>query len=442
MNPSPRGSSSSDATGSGLVAIPERATAGDGSALLVTINGPDRPGVAASLMELLHAAGASLQDVEQVFIRGHLTLALVAQCEDVPALEKELLYFGARNGYAVEFAAVDAASSQRSVVEVVSVLGHRIDPAAFGAVSAAIAGAGGNILKITRLSRYPVFCYEFRVDGADPQQLRAGLAEAARRESVDVAVQTEGIDRRAKRLVALDVDMTLIQDEIVDLLAEEAGCGEAVVALTERAMNGELDFEAALRARVALLKGTPATAMERVSERIRITPGARTFLTTLKRMGFHVIAISGGFTQVLAPLVEYLGLDGAHANELDIRDGVLTGSLVGPVMDRERKARVLVEESARLNIPIEQTVAIGDGANDVEMLNRAGLGVAFNARGVAREAADAELNVPYLDAILFMLGITRQEVEAARLTSPNPPPVDPDSPVEHGQPARDHPERR
>jgi phosphoserine phosphatase len=213
--------------------------------------------------------------------------------------------------------------------------------------------------------------------------------------------------------VVLDVDSTLIQDEVIELLAAEAGSLDQVRALTEQAMAGEVDFEDALRQRVALLEGLDLAALDRARGAMRLTPGARTFVRTLRRLGYTVGIVSGGFTHFTDRLAEELSLDHAVANQLEIVDGRLTGRVTGPVVDRRRKAELLAEFAAADGIPLSQVVAVGDGANDLDMLSAAGLGIAFNAKPVVQEAADTTVNVPYLDAILFVLGVTRDEVERA-----------------------------
>ncbi|HNH37616.1 MAG TPA: phosphoserine phosphatase SerB, partial [Microthrixaceae bacterium] len=230
---------------------------------------------------------------------------------------------------------------------------------------------------------------------------------------LDIARQPAGLERRAKRLVVLDVDSTLIQDEVIELIAAEAGCLDEVRAVTERAMSGELDFTAALTERVARLKGLEVDALDRARARMRLTPGARTFVRTLKRLGYTVGIVSGGFTHFTDGLAAELGVDHARANQLEVHDGRLTGRVVGEVVDRGAKARFLRSFAEAEGIPLSQTVAVGDGANDLDMLATAGLGVAFNAKPVVQEAADTTVNVPYLDAILFVLGVTRDEVERA-----------------------------
>ena len=264
---------------------------------------------------------------------------------------------------------------------------------------------------------------ELEVSGADPADLRVQLAAEAAHQHVDVAVQRSGLQRRAKRLVVMDVDSTLIQDEVIELIAAEAGCADEVAAITGAAMRGELDFEESLRARVALLAGLPETALATVRAQVRLAPGARTLVRILKRLGYRVAIVSGGFTQITDQLVADLGLDYALANTLEVVDGRLTGGLVGTVVDRAAKAAALERFARDSGVPVSQTVAIGDGANDLDMLGRAGLGIAFNAKEVVREAADAAVNVPYLDTILYLLGISREEIEEADAEAGTPTPA-------------------
>ncbi len=397
---------------------PDPSTA-HGASLLLRVSGPDRPGITADLMDVLERSGVEVQDVEQVLVRGHLILAVaLGDPGDGGAELRGVLDRLARSrDVHIELVAAPAPRSAHQLTEAVTVLGHELEtplsPAEIGAVAGGINAAGGNIDRIVRLARYPVYAYEFRVTGADPTALAKHLGEAAATHRLDIALQPEGLERRAKRLVVLDVDSTLIQDEVIELLAEEAGCVEEVRAVTERAMAGELDFTTALRERVRRLEGLDAEAIERARARMRLTPGARTFVRTLKRLGYTVGIVSGGFTQFTDGLAAELGLDHAHANVLEVRDGLLTGEVLGDVVDRAAKARLLRSFAELEGVPLSQTVAVGDGANDLDMLATAGLGIAFNAKPLVQEAADTTVNVPYLDAILFVLGVTRDEVEQA-----------------------------
>jgi phosphoserine phosphatase len=382
--------------------------------ILVRCTGTDRPGITTGLLGVLARSGAELYDLEQVVTRDRLTLDLLIGATSGDDVVKELLYHGWEHGLQLDFEVVEGAEEPRSRRRsVVTVIGQLLAPAALQAVTGAIALGGGNIDRIDRLSRYPVVSYEFVVVDGDVDAMRAALVDAASEHEVDVAIQRASLERRAKRLVVMDVDSTLIQDEVIELLAAEAGCAREVADITARAMAGELDFAASLRERVARLEGTPAEVLEDVRRKVRLTPGARTFVRTLKRLGYAVAIVSGGFTQVTDGLAEDLGLDHAVANTLEIVDGRLTGRVTGQVVDRAGKADVLRRIAAAEHIPLEQTVAIGDGANDLDMLAIAGLGIAFNAKPVVREQADTAVSVPYLDAILFLLGIRRDEVEAA-----------------------------
>jgi phosphoserine phosphatase len=258
-----------------------------------------------------------------------------------------------------------------------------------------------------------VCAFEFRVTGGDPTTLRSVLLDASAAHGLDVAVQPERLERRAKRLVVLDVDSTLIRDEVIELIADQVGCGAEVAAITERAMAGELDFEASLRERVALLAGAGLADLDAAAARVRLTPGARTLVATLQRLGFTVAVVSGGFHHVVDRLAADLGIEHVVANTLEVVDGRLTGGLVGAILDRAGKARELVRIAELERVPLEQTIAIGDGANDLDMIATAGLGIAFNAKPAVRAAADTALNVPRLDAILFLLGIHVDEIVIA-----------------------------
>ena len=388
--------------------------------ILVRISGPDRPGITAGLMDILATAGAGMQDVEQIVIRGTLELSLVISVPSGQDLVKELLLFGWENDVTVDFEVVDPSDGiTRKLGLIVTVIGHQIDPSEFGAVAAVVAAHNGNIERIFRLAKYPVWAYELLVTGPDLEGLRSALLDVAHTLVADLAVQREGLGRRAARLIVLDVDSTLIQNEIIDLLAEEAGQGPAVAAITERAMGGELDFRQSLEARVATLAGLESSAVERARSRVVLTPGARTFIRTLKRLGFRVAIVSGGFTNVTDLLAEELELDHAYANSLEIIDGRLTGRVVGEIVDRSAKAEILNRIADYEGVSLDQTVAVGDGANDLDMLNRAGLGIAFNAKALVQQAADTSVNVPYLDAILFILGVRREDIEAADEADPD-----------------------
>lgn len=388
--------------------------------LLVKVFGKDRPGLTTGLFSTLADFGVDVIDLEQLVTRGRIMLcALVTPpAGGAPGPEGELraTVHSWAEAQKLEAEIISGTGDNRPRREGrshVTVLGHPLTARAIAALSARITEAGGNIDRIFRLAKYPVTAVELAVSGVATEELRSELAAEAAVQQVDVAVVRAGLHRRAKRLVVMDVDSTLIQDEVIELFAAHAGCEEQVAEVTAAAMRGELDFAESLRARVALLAGLDAGVVEKVRAEVRLTPGARTLIRTLKRLGYQVGIVSGGFTQVTDDLVERLGLDFAAANTLEVVDGRFTGRVVGEIVDRAGKARMLARFAEQAQVPLEQTVAIGDGANDLDMLNAAGLGVAFNAKPVVRRAADTAVNVPFLDTVLYLLGVTREEVEAA-----------------------------
>jgi phosphoserine phosphatase len=397
---------------------------GTGTSVLITVTGPDRPGVSSVLFAALTRHGVDLVDVEQVVIRGRLTLGVVVEAHRDPeglqeAVEQAMASIAMQVHTTLEVR--DDPAVRRHSTHVVVVLGRPITARAFGSVAAALADVGANIDSIRRVADYPVTGLELMVspepgggsENYPPGTLRARLVEVARTAGVDVAVERAGLARRSKRLIVFDVDSTLVQGEVIEMLAAHAGAEAEVRAVTEAAMRGELDFAESLRRRVKVLAGLPETVLDEVAAQLELTPGARTTIRTLKRLGFRCGVVSGGFTRVIKGLVDELGLDFCAANELEIVDGRLTGNVVGEIVDRPGKAVALRRFADSFGVPLEQCVAVGDGANDIDMLSTAGLGVAFNAKPALREVADTALSHPYLDVVLFVLGITRDEVERA-----------------------------
>lgn len=384
--------------------------------LLVTVTGPDRPGVTSAVFDALSAPDVEVIDVEQVVIRGRLTLGvLVSAGHQESALAAAATAAGRELGMVVSCTSGHGDNAPRKGRALhVTLLGAPLRPLAVSSIATVLAARGANIDRIRRLSRYPVSTLELDVSGADDiDQLRRELSLEAATRGVDVAVSPAGLARRGRRLVVMDVDSTLIQDEVIELLAAHAGRAEQVAAVTERAMRGELDFAASLHERVAALAGLPESVFAEVRASVTLTPGARTLIRTMQRLGFSVALVSGGFIEVVEPLAASLGIRLVHANKLEVVDGHLTGRVEGEIVDRAGKAAALRRFAELEGLPLARTIAIGDGANDLDMLSAAGLGVAFNAKPVVRQQADTSVNVPYLDSVLFLLGITREEIEAA-----------------------------
>ena len=387
---------------------------------LITVTGHDKPGVTSALFEVLSGHEVELLNVEQVVIRNRLTLGvLVSAPLDVAegkVLRDEIE--AAIHGVGLDVS-IERSDDLRIIREpsthTIMVLGRPITAEAFGVVAREVAALGVNIDLIRGVSDYPVTGLELRVSvpAGIGGRLQEVLTRVAADVGVDVALEDYSIARRAKRLIVFDVDSTLIQQEVIEMLAARAGALDAVAAITDAAMRGELDFAESLHQRVGTLAGLPAEVLDEVAEAVELTPGARTTIRTLRRLGYHVGVVSGGFRQVIEPLAHELMLDFVAANELEIVDGKLTGRVIGQIIDRPGKAKALRDFADQVGVPMAQTVAVGDGANDIDMLSAAGLGIAFNAKPALREVADASLSHPYLDTVLFLLGVTRGEIEAA-----------------------------
>lgn len=388
--------------------------------MLITVTGADKPGVTSALFEVLSRHQIELLNVEQVVIRNWLTLGVMVsatrEVAETGAFPDEVKAAIHRMGLNVSIEGSDDSQIIREPsTHTIVVLGRPVTAEAFAGLAGQLAALGVNMDGIRGVSDYPVTGLELRVT-APPgigEQLRDTLTRVSADQRVDVAVEDTNLNRRTKRLIVFDVDSTLVQGEVIEMIAARAGAADAVAAVTGAAMRGEIDFAESLRQRVAALAGLPATVLDDVADELRLTPGAPTTLRTLRRLGYYCGVVSGGFCRVIEPLAEELELDFVAANELEIVDGKLTGRLAGPIVDRPGKARALREFADRVNVPMEQTVAVGDGANDIDMLAAAGLGVAFNAKPALREVADASLSYPYLDTVLFVLGVTRGEIEAA-----------------------------
>lgn len=390
---------------------------------ILTVVGPDRPGVTAGFFRVLTSYSVQLLDIEQSVFRGNLSLgALVGVAEEDIAplsagLEETLAAYGMR--VSVEADSKVSSTRPRSS-HVMVVLGRPLTAGHISRIGQTLADYDANIDTISGIADYPVTGVEFNITVSNPAPgggvpLRKALATLTREIGVDIAIERAGLARRSKRLICFDVDSTLIQHEVIEMLAVYAGREAEVAAVTERAMRGELDFADSLHERVKALAGLDASVIDRVARDIQLTPGARTTIRTLKRLGYKAGVVSGGFIQVIEPLARELELDFARANTLEIINGKLTGRVIGPVIDRQAKAESLKEFAWSSGLQLNQTVAVGDGANDIDMLSTAGLGIAFNAKPALRDVADTSVNHPFLDQVLFILGISRHEIEDADL---------------------------
>ena len=387
---------------------------------VVTTSGPDRPGVSAAFFTALAGHGVQLLDVEQTNFRGRLMLAaLVGMGPQVlTELERDLRAglweFGQR--VTIETSGDANSVSRPSSTHVVVALGNPVTAAAVSRLGEVLASFDANINVIRGIAQHPVTGLEFRITiphytPGDGTEIRKRLAELSAELGIDIAMEHAGLHRRAKRLVCFDCDSTLITGEVIEMLAAHAGREAEVAEVTERAMRGELDFEESLRERVKTLAGLDASVIDDVAASIELTPGARTTIRTLNSLGYRTAVVSGGFIQVLESLAADLQLDYVRANTLEIVNGTLTGRVTGKVVDRTAKADYLEEFAADSGLSMSQTVAVGDGANDIDMLSRAGLGIAFNAKPALKEIADASVNHPFLDEVLYILGIPRDEID-------------------------------
>jgi len=392
----------------------------DQERVLVTVTGPDTPGITAALTGVLASKGARLLDIEQVVVQGQLTLCLLVGLDSAPGsgepVLKDLLFTAKRMGLDLDFAVVSPDQNGHAGQSryAVTAIGDGLDAGGVHVIADVLARHGANIEQIRQLSGERLGSLEIIV-GLPPEP---GLASTLRRDlirvtadlDIDVAVQRERLTRRAKRLVIMDMDSTLIRIEVIDELAAMHGVGEQVSEITRRAMGGELDFEQSLRERVGLLRGLSVEKVHALAADLPITEGAREMLRVLRKLGFKTGVISGGFTFAAYALKDKLGLDYAYANELVEADGVLTGEVKQPVVSPQRKADLLDAIAQREGIALEQTIAIGDGANDLAMLERAGLGIAFHAKPRLREQADTALRAGGLDRILYLLGLHAHDI--------------------------------
>ena len=379
--------------------------------LILTFTGRDAPGITARISRALAQANVRLSDVEQVVVQGLLTLGFAVETEDEPALLKELLFIARELGLSLEYRKPEASPAEAPQRYALTLIARTLGPSQLQAVSEVLAAHGANIERIYRLSEGGLASVEFAISlQGDVLPLKRALLAAAGKGAFDCALQRETLLRRSKRLIVMDMDSTLIRIEVIDELARAHGVGDQVKAITRRAMAGEMDYDQSLRERVALLRGLDARVLYELAASLPLTEGAETLLRVLQRLGYRTAVISGGFSVAAEALQKRLGIDFAWSNTLEIEGGVLTGRVIGPIVNAQRKADILEELARRENVPLDQVIAIGDGANDLLMLQKAGHGIAFHAKPKLREAADTSISAMGLDAILYLLGITGRDV--------------------------------
>jgi phosphoserine phosphatase len=400
--------------------------------ILLTISGEDKPGVTSSITQILAGFQVNILDIGQAVIHNTLSLGILVEVpkeasESSPLL-RDLLFKAHELDMKVKFQPVsendyeqwvDAQGKSRHII---TLLARKITSTHIATVTDIAAKHGLNIDKITRLSGRVSLkegvdldeqkaCVEFSVRGAygDMDQLRREFLNTASELDVDIAFQEDDVFRRSRRLVVFDMDSTLIEAEVIDELAKEAGVGEQVIEITEAAMRGEIDFNESFKRRVGLLKGLDATVLERIAKRLPLTEGAEKLVSNLRALGYKTAILSGGFTYFAEGLQRKLGFDYVYANELDIVDGVVTGEVKGTIVNGDRKAELLKEIAAKEGIRLEQTIAVGDGANDLPMLSTAGLGIAFRAKPLVRQSAKQSISTLGLDGILYLIGFNDRD---------------------------------
>ena len=393
------------------------------SYLLLTVSGIDSPGITAELMGILANYPVQLLDISQAVIQKLLSLSLLLfipanQSDQITpllqALKNKALSLGLQlNSQSLNDSKALGQKTQTHPHYAVTLIADQISAQAFCRVAQVLARWNVNIDTIKKLSEDSFSCVEMQIStpqSIDPHVLRKELLEIASQESVDIALQAEGLYRRSKRLVVLDMDSTLIQGEVIDELAREKGVYEDVAQITHDAMMGTLDYDTSLKLRCEKLQGLTLNDLQRVYERIQITPGGSDLIQVLKKLGYKIAVISGGFTFMADRLKSRLGIDFAYANTLEIHNGVLTGKVIPPIVNAQRKADLLDVLAQQERISLDQVIAIGDGANDLLMLERAGLGIAFNAKPLVKQKADLALSQKNLKSILFLLGMTSREI--------------------------------
>lgn len=394
--------------------------------ILVTVRGADAPGITAQLTGLIaQDSSATLLDIEQSIVHKKLFLSLLLQFEKGSSsgqnLLKELLFAANDMHLELSFEVFDSKLlGETAPVHqyAITCVGQKIGAYPLHRIAKALARKGMNIDKVGKLTLHSMSSVEIVAHSPkqlDPKQVSKDLLQLSTELEVDVAIQRYDLLRRAKRMIVFDMDSTLVAQEVIDELAKEAGVAKKVCAITRKAMNGEMDFSESLKARVKCLKGLPESALDRVYKRLRLTPGTERLLAVLCHLGFKTAVVSGGFTYFTERLKARLNLNYAFANQLEIENGRLTGCVLGEIIDAHRKAFILQTLAQGEGISLDQVIAIGDGANDLPMLSRAGLGIAFHAKDIVRRKADYAIHQAGLDAVLYLLGISEKELRHIKI---------------------------
>lgn len=399
-----------------------RAASNTRRVVLVTVSGQDAPGITSELTGVLASANVAILDIGQAVIHGLLSLSILfelAPDDQTKAPIKDLLFKAAELGLKLEFQVLDHALAESNHLNLknnqyaVTLIADRISAVALHEVTKTLAKYQMNIDVIERLSEGAFSCVDMLVSSASPinsKNVKKELLSIAKINGVDIALQNEGLYRRAKRLVVLDMDSTLIQNEVIDEFARELGVFEEVSKITHQAMLGEMDYDQSLRLRCLKLKGLKLSQVDSVFNRLTLTNGASDLIKVLKTLGFKTALISGGFSLIADRLKTQLGIDYAYANQLEIIDQTLTGNVIPPIVNAQRKADLLDLIAQQERLSLDQVIAIGDGANDLLMLEKAGLGIAFNAKPLVREKADLALSQKNLRSILYLLGLSGRDL--------------------------------
>jgi phosphoserine phosphatase len=378
---------------------------------LILVSGEDRPGITESLMQTLSAFSVTIIDIEQLVIRDRLLLTVLLSLDEAhaEAITEDLGVLQEQIGLdiAIDFTQQDSTKISGETLRVV-VVGNAIKPSGLAAVASQIAKMGGNISAIKRTAIDPLISIELELNipNNSLKAVQGALALVAIENKIDLAVEPGGLQRKSKRIVMLDMDSTLIEQEVINLLGQAAGKSSEIEAITDKAMAGDLDFKTALIERVSLLKGLDHNILSQVRDQISLTKGAKKLVDELHQQGHKVGVVSGGFIEVIEPILKSLEIDFYRANKLKIQDGVLTGEIDGPLIDSHAKRMALEEFADQEQVQLEQTVAIGDGANDLEMIKAAGLGIAFNAKPKVAAAADTTISNQDLSTVLLLMGIS------------------------------------